>query len=66
MGVYNTEQVRKKYPNALIVGVLKELAANYRNRVEFFKTCDKYVLPIIDKNWTRFNNIARHRYYPFW
>ena len=49
VGVYNTEQVRKKYPNALIVGVLKELAANYRNRVEFFKTCDKYVLPIIDK-----------------
>ena len=49
IGIYDTEQVRKKYPNALIIGVLKELAANHKNRVEFFKSCDTYVLPIIDE-----------------
>jgi len=50
IGIYDVEQVRKKYPNAVIVGILKELAASHNNRVEFFKKCDTYVLPIIDKN----------------
>lgn len=49
IGIYNVEQVKKKYPNAIVIGVLKELAASHKNRVEFFKTCDTYVLPIIDK-----------------
>ena len=49
IGTYNVEQVRKKYPNAVIIGILKELAASHRNRVEFFEKCDTYVLPIIDK-----------------
>ena len=48
-GIYDVQQVRKKYPNAVVIGVVKEFSASYKNRVEFFKECDTYVLPVMEK-----------------
>tara|TARA_E500000305_G_C4025847_1_gene241763 strand:+ start:835 stop:1815 length:981 start_codon:yes stop_codon:yes gene_type:complete len=46
--LYNVNQVRKKYPNAFVLGVLKEFSSNYQNKVKFFKQCNGYTLPVME------------------
>ena len=47
------EHLRKKYPNAIIIGLLKELwnwKAEWWKRMEVFNQCDKVFTPISDIN----------------
>ena len=40
---YSVERIRKKYPNAIIVGYLKEVyvkETRYENRIKFLNECD--------------------------
>jgi len=58
---YNIGMVRKTYPNALIVGTIKELyfIHSYEQRVEFFNLCDIVVVPYQKSIYTYFPNLQK-------
>ena len=53
---YNVSKIRKAYPNALIVGTVKELyfIRDYQTRVNFFNECDMICVPYKDSWYSLF------------
>jgi len=53
---YKVEQVRKAYPNALVVATLKELyfIPSIQQRIDFFNECDAVVVPHADSIFDMF------------
>jgi hypothetical protein len=56
---FNVEKIRKAYPNALIVGTIKELyfIKDYETRIKFFNDCDIICVPYKESFATCFPNI---------
>ena len=58
---YNVNMIRKAYPNAIIVGTIKELyfIHSYQQRVDFFNSCDIVVVPYQKSIYTYFPNLQK-------
>lgn len=56
---YNVSKIRKAYPNALIVGTVKELyfIRDYQTRINFFNECDVVCVPYMDSWYSMFPDI---------
>jgi len=56
---YNIDMVRKAYPNAIIIGTIKELyfIHSYQQRIDFFNKCDIVVVPYQKSIYTYFPNL---------
>lgn len=58
---FNVATVRKTYPNALIIGTIKELyfIRDYQTRVNFFNECDAVCIPYKESFYTYFPKIKQ-------
>ena len=59
---YNVSKIRKAYPNAIIVGTVKELyfIKDYNTRIDFFNQCDYICVPYKDSWYSMFPNMKNH------
>lgn len=59
---YSVSQIRKAYPNAIIVGTVKELyfIKDYKTRIDFFNQCDYICVPYKDSWHSMFPDIKKH------
>jgi len=58
---YNVSKIRKAYPNALIVGTVKELyfIRDYQTRINFFNECDIVCVPYKNSWYSMFPNLEK-------
>lgn len=58
---YNVDLIRKTYPNAIVVGTVKELyfIKDYKTRVDFFNQCDYVCVPYKDSWYSLFPDLQR-------
>lgn len=58
---YTVSQIRKVYPNAIIIGTVKELyfIKDYQTRIKFFNDCDIICIPYKESFYSMFPNITQ-------
>lgn len=59
---YSVKMIRDRYPNAIIVGTIKELyfIKSYSERIKFFNECDFVCIPYKESFYTFYPDIQSH------